>query len=433
MVPNETLKLFYATTLLEFPCETITEFWRQHPIVVNGNPLTFESQLHHIWDESKTIEFDYIAKVFNDIEPLILSLKGSIVEFVDKFVIGLNKGSIVNVSSILKTIAPILQKVFSAKDFRSFSLRSFLPFIIEKAVPTSYCRTVLHENKAGFNRTVLAFSLEKTFTIKNAPYDAGLFIARPLQLGPLRFGLPIFDEVRMLADVARVEDIVTHSSYSYKDSDIVIGDIRFGKRLSFSGFCKEQGFSPEGITLPDTDVSVVYIEHDYVCPYRKRTVLHKGCIYGAPLYFIRLKYKPNVKPSEQFISPLISDCLDTANESWEKAKAIHLRLIATESKRAIFVFRKSDDTLFVNNKRLARFAPALMLRKIISQYANDGKNEFSNIEFSHDGGKVRENVSLRLQRIENLLNIKCDDVRIKKTGRGQFTVVANCPVFYREE
>jgi len=435
VVRNDFLKLLYATMLHELPLEDVKEFWTGLPLIVRGHKLPLEDQLRHIWNDHETTSFGYVTSALNSLDPFLVSKRLLAPEFVDRLLTGLNKGAIINVSSVLKYFSPFLKFLFHTDDLRYFTLKNVMPFVLEKVIPSVYCSVVKHEKKGVDNATVMALALDKTFRLRTQPYDAGLFIARPIQVGPVRIGLPPFEEVRIISDVRPLDSVLARTEWTMKGDRFVVRGNDFGFKTTFSDFCLRHGLSCDGLKVPDA--RVVEMTSDYLCPVRGRPVLFKGCIYGAPLYLIRLRYQSKMKPSDNFLVPIIAESLAGSDDAWRRAEDLHSRLIADLGRRIILTYRKSDGTMFANGRRLARSAPALILRSIVKRYGETGITEFSNSDFTLDAD-VREsfpadNFSLRLQRLTRILEKKLPEITLAKTDRGRFELVLKSRLKFREE
>jgi|WetSurMetagenome_2_1015567.scaffolds.fasta_scaffold00027_65 hypothetical protein len=432
-VRNDILKLLYATMLLELPRDRVREFWHGHPLKAGDAPVEDADVLRHIWEEDGHVDLAYGLSVLNSLEPFLVSQGIPALEFVDRFIAGLNKGAMVGVGSILCALAPLLRTMFSSRDVLHFANKDVLPGIVRKVVPSLDCRMVKHETRAGRASSVLLLQFDRPLVQGLRFCDPYLFFARPLQLAPTRFGLPPFDEVRLMSDTRNVDDIIEKRLFSFDKNEVRIHGRPTGSFVRFREYCRKNGLSPDVLDAPDRPV--VEIAKGYRCPVRKREVLMEGCVYGAPFYLVGLRYRLAAQPPDHFLAPMINETISGKSEAWRKAAEKHADLLGELERKIVFSFTRSDETISANGRRLAKSGPALILRNILRRHVSSGKTEFSNREFTGDGatGNVpSDNFSLRLLRLSAILSEKLPEVSIVKLGRGQFRFQAPCRVVLKE-
>lgn len=434
-IRNDTLRLLYATMLRELPLESVKKFWLTHPLNDGGVMLKDAELLKHIWQENKFSDLSYVLTVLNDVEPFLTAGDVDTRVFVDKFVTGLNKGALVSVSSLLSFLAPFLKFLFHADDVRHFCLKNVLPFILQKMMPSLLCAVVMHERKSNRNTSIFMLCMDRTFQKKLPYHDPDLYIARPLQFAPTRLGLPAFESVSVVSDPRPLDAVVDGKHIVRRGGNVYVRGNLCGSVTTFFNFCVKNGISFNGHHIPNRPV--IEITRDYICPQRKRTVLHKGSAYGAPVHLYRLRYRSNVKPSEQFISPLIHEGLSGKNEAWQQVHDRHARLLADLERKIVFVYHSSDEAVSINGRRLVKSAPAIILKQILHEHVVNGKTEFANSDFTADSkgrlAEITDNFSLRLQRLSAILSEKLPEVRIVRAGRGRFKLHAPCRVELKEE
>lgn len=434
-IRNDALRLLYATMLQELPRESVKKFWLEHPLSDGGVALKDAELLKHIWQENKFSDISYTLAVLNDVEPFLIAGGVDTQAFVDTFVNGLNKGAIVSVSSLLHFLAPFLKFLFHTDDVRYFCLKNVIPFVLQKMMPSLLCAVVKHEKKSNQNISVFMLCMDRTFQKKLPYYDSDLYMSRPLQYAPTRLGLPAFESVTMMSDPRPLEAVVVGRSFVCRGENVYVRGKLCGSATTFFSFCAKNGISFNGHRIPNRPV--IEITSDYICPLRKRTVLHKGSVYGAPVHLYRLRYRSNVKPTEQFISPLIHESLSEKNEAWQQVHDRHARLLGDLERKIVFVYNLSDEAVSINGRCLVKSAPARILKQILHEHVVNGKTEFANSDFTTDSrGRspgFTDNFSLRLQRLSAALSEKLPEIRVVRAGRGRFKLHAPCRVELKEE
>lgn len=320
-IRNDVLKLLYATMLVELTPAQVKAFWRNHPYKLGNSALEDSQLLRHIWDESQHTDLVYLLSVCADLEPFLAANGIETLKFVDKFIVGLNKGSIVGAAAILGAFAPFLKFLFSSKDVVHFATEQILPFIVRKLAPSVQCEMVKHAPRSGRTSSVVLLNFNDSAKMELPPYDPYLFAARPLLFGPLRLGMAPLDDASVLSDTRKVETIVGQNLVEYTSRGVSIAKRHIGSFIEFNEYCKRLGLSLNGLAASNR--RVVEITESYFCPDRKREVLFKGCVYGAPFCLIEVGYKNRSQPKDEFLAPLVHESTSAAADGWKIACAAH--------------------------------------------------------------------------------------------------------------
>jgi hypothetical protein len=184
-----------------------------------------------------------------------------------------------------------------------------------------------------------------------------------------------------------------------------------------------------------SDPVVVAILEDYVCPLRKRVVLHAGCAYGAPVLVARFQWKPVHPDPEAYLRPLTLELTSRDSETLALTERRQQELVAAAERTVAVEYQTARDSISLDGAILFSGTPARILRHILRRYVAEHKDTFEFRDFKYDPDITRDpkqsGFETRLGRmVEKLSGTDC--LRIDKVGRGKLRFGSLVPLTFRE-
>lgn len=114
----------------------------------------------------------------------------------------------------------------------------------------------------------------------------------------------------------------------------------------------------------------------------------------------------------------------------------HQALLSMVRRTTSITYYAADESISVNGRHLMRSVPAKMLRKMVAAYVATGRQDFEYREFSRDMSlpldPASPNISVRMQRIQQVLDSSMTGVVVRRVGRGKIRLESDSPVVYEE-
>ncbi len=421
------LKVLYAGMLLNFTPEKIRLFWKEHPLpqIKSAEEITAFKELLHGRSWYNT---EYVLSVFSDIEDFLIQNGKNVLEFLENSFYRINQGLLVSPRSWLAISKPVFKMFFTEPDIRVLLL-SLIDHYLQYIAPVFTSRIVSHISEHDWNTTILSIdcnfplpcNCSTTALNSNVnKIDIGLWFSAIIKKLPECFGLPRFEHQFMVADCREISSVVDNVTI---DGNLLYINNQLGaEKTSFGTFCANRGI--DSAVNENTFSPVWVMRSDYLCPVRKRVVLHQGCAYGAPAYFFGFHYlKLNHNP-DNFMDSIIDDIVNYNDCQWTEIKELHNKLVLQLAGNNNFTYNRKSDTMQLNGVDFIKNVPAKILRKILCIYLETGRTEFYHSEFTKDESIIdnpyQPNFSIRLKRLMTTIENSNTSIELQKLDKGKF-------------
>lgn len=437
---GERLKYVYSGTLKDFTVEQILPFWNEVYQSFFSKKYSVPQFYEALWNGMVEPPFYTVFSILNSLEFYLLKNHADPVQFIYKTLPSLSKGLIISSERVLLLSNPYLSEFFNSKDLHGTILRVFSNLALSSEIQRETCHRLLHhKNEGEYSSAIMMYKFLKKsmegMPFKRFPaYDFEIWTASQIQSVAESFSLPSF-EITMLADYRLITDIIEGSRTVCKDDIVYLNDERFGRVTSFYDIFSEQ--KPELIDADVQDCSVVIAEKDYLCPVRKRVVIHKGCVYGAPLYLYNLRYPNEFERPANFLSIVIAGLQEQRSEMWLSLKQKHNTLISRALRKLKIEYDCADESISINGVHFISGVPAKIFKKILSVYSSTRRVEFQYREFTKDSKIVNDplnpNFVVRLTRLTKALENAYPELQIIKVAPGRIMLDISCEICYSEK
>jgi adenylate cyclase len=121
-----------------------------------------------------------------------------------------------------------------------------------------------------------------------------------------------------------------------------------------------------------------------------------------------------------------------ATEEESTAPAVAARAVPAAGTPVVIRHYRENDSVFLGDDYLIKGVAGAIFWKLVRDYVNDRRTEFTNRELRLDPAirlpDVGDNLEARLVLLQRRLGERCRFLRIEKTGRGRFRLEVDQPV-----
>lgn len=441
IIRYDLLKVLYAGMLLNLTPDELRQFWKNHPLPSDNYSKDERNLYIELFQGHSWYSADYVFSVFNDFENFLTKTGKNILEFIENSFLKINKGLLISPRSWLSMSKPIFKLFFTEPDFRVLILR-LIDHYLHSIAPCFRCKIAFHSSDLQWNKSILMLQYndnQSSNCIDTGSnncslfkIDAELWFAALIKNIPQAFNLPCFEHMFMTADIREISNVVENVSisgdYLYIDQQLA------AERMSFDNFCSFQGIDAKSLGISRSSVWVM--RYDYLCPIRKRIILHQGCAYGAPVILFGFHFLKLNRSPDNFLDSIIDDIVNYNDFRWSEIKVLHNTLINKLTCYNNFTYNRKNETMQLNGIDFVKYVPARILRKVLQTYVETGRTEFHHSEFVKDSSIIDDpyqpNFAVRLKRLMCTLENSKTSISLQKVSKGKFIFRTAFKIIFNE-
>jgi hypothetical protein len=360
--------------------------------------------------------------------------------FVQQDVLDAGRGALHSPQGSLSLVGKFLPALLATEDVRLEMLRLLQP-VNRLLIPDNFLRLLTHRVEGDKHQAWVFMQQHLPSPRHFRDFDAQVWVAGHLRFSPRRLGGQPFDSFDCVCQVRDVPDVLDPifrlPPASAQRGGWDFQGIPLTRPVSLHDWMHSQGLDPTLVPeMPDEVVQLV--QRDWDCPVRGRRMLEKGTICGASGYLFQVAWEATVEPSVVVgIQTLIREALgEQSDPRWENIALRHQQLLEQDSRRLVFTYHPSDETISCNGEHLLRGVPAKILQKVLMAHTITGRTLFEHREFRRDPDlnldPVNPNLESRLRILTERLEERVVGLRLIKSQRGRFSIEADFPLEYSE-
>lgn len=435
---GERLKYIYCGTLKDLSLEEAFLFWIHIFQTYFKERFSIKQFFDALWNGTLEPPFYNVFSILNQLEFYLLEHGVDPVLFVQNTLPSLSNGLIVSSERVLLLTNSYLADFYDSKDLHRTVLKAFSKLALSAEIQRETCHRLLHhkiEGNHGIAIMMYHFFGQPTDSERFPAYDFQLWTGSQIQSVVGFFNVPPFDELNMLADYRQISDIITDCEIDFKCGQVFLDGQCYAKEIQL--YQKFVNYQSELKKAGISDSTVFLAEKNYFCPLRKRNVVYKGCVYGAPLVLYQLIYNHQFERPPNFLSLVISALQEQRSERWQVLREIHDLLVLKALRKLDVIYYRANESISINGVHFISGVPAKILRKILFIYCKTKRVEFQYREFTKDPSIIYDplnpNFVVRLNRLIKALENGCPELQILRIAPGRLKLEISCPISYSEK
>lgn len=430
LVRNEMLRTLHGVLLLSFPRESVGQFWSELPLHEPGNlPKTIEG----IWKKGGLVPVEYLLSVYSHLEKWLKSKEVIAQDFSTEARRRLAEIPVLSARDILLCIKPFIPYFHTSQDLRQLILKLLDNLRLPGSTSRMVHRLVYQNVRYGWRRDVVLFAWD---IARRSSFDYATWMLPHLLDAPRLLDLPSYEQHKLLCDSRLPSELLENMDWQELPSGELLVDGKVvGKASSFSGLWRAYGMELDTMNLPDTQG--ILMESDVVNPHTGKIMMQGGCMYGAPVHMVELRYPTSLGRRQNPLQKLVEGLIEPEFSVWSQITERHELLLQELQSVLEITYYKEEDSIALGNEHLMRSVPAKILRNILREFVVTGRAQFQNREFKRDPeicmDSLNPNFEGRLNRLIERLRERSNGVlTVERKGRGEFCFYASKPLRFRE-
>ena len=428
VIKNSFMKILHSFLMYSFPDDLLHDLYKQNPLTYNNNIYCGISLIDYLWNESNSTPVTYLNTIVAYVESL-LAEKG--ISLYSQFQLFIQR--IYNNEHFLTQVhLPIFQYVYQNLEIKKILFdyvhhipRTFFPDIkIDKHKIVQY--------KSGLSG-LYSFSQNNGLIRNFYAVDIELVFVPFIMIAPLCLRSNPFSNYEIVSQEQDVDHrLLNLQEIKIENSLLYINNVKHGVRRKFGAFISDSYPDLYFNDNVDFEKEVTLITRDYFCPVRKKVVLKKNCIYGAPVSIIYVHEK--CKNDNLYTKKIASESYDTS--LWSMLVEKHQNLRKQFNNVTEIHFNKILQILSINNKPFVGGVQAKIFSTIIKLYLKQKRDLFEWRDLAYVDELIcnpySTGLSTRLNRLIESLKKESYGLQILKMNRGKYQLTFNNTFEYTE-
>jgi len=430
MVKNTFTKLLHSFLLKNFSTDLLCKFYKSN---CNNAASPFNDPVDtilHLWDENSVTSPEYINYLIKYIELLCLQNNIEMHKKLEEFFFC---ASVTN--SLLKKIHnPVLGLLTAQKDFRKHLLPITLSIASSIFQNSKSCLLSTNNSSANDECTFLIKQKCCSDSESSVAINIEYSFAYLAMILPVVFCLPPFFKFKVHVHEQKINDVVWNEDrVDYKNGKLYIDGDLYGFGKDFDDFTEQEKIDSSLQSYLEKPFRAILLIKDYVCPVRKRAVLKKGEVYGAPFSIVTIT--DQVKHINIGVVEAILHEYSYTN-GWDNFEGMQQELIKSLRCPVTIIYDKIMQVVFVNNTFTISGVQAKIFITIIKLYVEEKRNVFEWRDLAAYDDLICDpystGLSTRLNRLMDTLKQSDCGCMLKKVTRGKYMLECKKYINYFE-